>query len=178
MNRNGEFNQVRIVFDERCFEDTIIRVEKTSTHLYLADVWMFNGACMFDRTTFQERQEFLKTLFATFYTPCPAFESIQLDLRDNVTDIRGREYYTNERGARGVFIEDKPSDKIVLHEIIKTDIPDVYRIVSNGEYLRVKTIVLSHHLRTLGSRFKLRCENNNDGTWTPLLSSSTVTNED
>jgi hypothetical protein len=177
INRTGDVTPIRIVFDERCFEDTMFRVEKTSTHLYLADVWMFNGTPIFDKTTFQERQELLKSLFS-MYTPCPVFESISVDLRENVKDVRGKEYYTNDRGARGIFIEDKLSEDEAELEIIRTDIPDVYRILSNGDYLQVKTLEFSQQLNLLGSKFKLRCTNNKDGTWTPFLSSNTVTNED
>jgi hypothetical protein len=168
---------IRIVWDERCFEDTIFRVEKTSTHLYLADVWMFNGVPIFDKTTFEERQTLLKSLFQ-FYTHCKSFETYHIDLRENVPDVRGREYYTNERGARGVFIEDKPSEDETIQEIVKTDIPDVYKLVTNNEYLRVPTLALSQYLRSLGPKFTLKCSNNKDGTWTPLLSSNPVTNED
>jgi hypothetical protein len=166
---------VRLVWDERCFEETIFRVEKTPTHLYLADVWMFNGTSVFDYTTFEERQTRLKTLYSTFYTPCPVFESFCIQMRSELTDVRGKEYYTNERGARGIFVEDKPSEDEI--EIVKTDIPDVYRIPAKGEYLSVKTMALSKYLRTLGASFRLRCLNNNDGTWTPLLSSKPLTNE-
>lgn len=171
-------NQLRIIFDDRCFEDTIIRVEKTSTHLYLADVWMFNGIQIFTTTTFQQRQDLLKTIFREFYTPCAVFETLALELRENVPDVRGYEYYTNECGARGVFIENKPSEDELELDITRTDIPDVYRIPANGEYLQVKTLVLSQYLRTLGDKFRLRCRNNKDGTWLPLLSSNPVTNED
>jgi hypothetical protein len=176
VNRNGDIQPIRIVWDERCFEDTIFRVEKTSTHLYLADVWMFNGVPIFDKTTFEERQSLLKSLFQ-LYTPCKSFETYRIDLRENVPDVRGREYYTNERGARGIFIEDKPSEDESLQEIVKTDIPDVYRL-SNGDYLRVPTLALSQHLRSLGPKFTVKCSNNKDGTWTPLLSSNPLTNED
>jgi len=177
VNRNGDIQQIRIVWDERCFEDSIFRVEKTSTHLYLADVWMFNGVPIFNKTTFEERQVLLKSLF-TFYTPCKLFETYQIDLRENVFEVRGREYYTNERGAHGIFIEDKPLEDEMLQEIVKTEIPDVYKLTSNGEYLRVPTLMLSQYLQTLGSKFELKCLNNKDGTWTPLLSSNPVTNED
>lgn len=178
VNRNGEITQLRIVFDERCFEDTILRVEKTSTHLYLADVWMFNGNHMFNITTFQQRHELLKVIYSTFYTSCPVFESLAIELRDNMKDIRGYEYYTNECGYRGIFIENKPDENESDLEIVRTDIPDVYRIPSNGDYLQVKTLKLSEHLRSMGDKFMLRCTNNKDGTWSPLLSSKPVTNED
>lgn len=179
VNRSGDANQLRLVFDERCFEDTIFRVERTPTHLYLADVWMFNGYAMFDETTFQQRQEFLKTVFSMFYTSCPEFETLALDLRENVKEIRGKEYYTNERGAKGVFIEETvSSSEGGEFEIIRTEIPDVYRVRSNGDYLQVRTLALSRYLKTLGSTFVLRCRNNNDGTWSPVLSSNTLTNEE
>jgi hypothetical protein len=177
INRTSEITPVRIVWDERCFEETIFRVEKTPTHLYLADVWMFNGTHVFDYTTFEERQARLKTLYSTFYTPCPPFESFCVQLRSELTDVRGKEYYTNERGAKGIFVEDKPSEDEAELDIVKTDIPDVYRIPSNGEYLSVKTLALSRYLRSFGPSFRLRCLNNKDGTWTPLLSSKPVTNE-
>lgn len=157
------------MWDERCFEETIFRVEKTPTHLYLADVWMFNGNSMFEYTTFEERQSRLRSIYSTFYTHCPPFESFHIQLRSELTDIRGKEYYTNERGARGIFIEDKPSEDEAVLDILKTDIPDVYKIITNGDYLSVKTLVLSKYLRALGSSFELKCMNNKDGTWTPLL---------
>jgi hypothetical protein len=165
----------RVVFDERCFEDTIIRVEKTPTHLYLADVWMFNGVPIFDSTTFDERQEKLKTIYDMFYTPCPEFETFCIKMRSELTDIRGKEYYSTEKGFRGIFVEDTATDHF---EIVRTDIPDVYKISSNGEYLRVKTLALSKQLKTFGASFILKCTSNHDGTWTPILSSNTVTNEE
>jgi hypothetical protein len=136
---------------------------------------MFNGTSVFDYTTFEERQARLRTLYSTFYTPCPPFESFCIQLRSELTDVRGKEYYTNERGARGIFVEDNPSEDEI--EIVKTSIPDVYRIPTKGEYLSVKTLALSKYLRSLGPSFHLRCLNNNDGTWTPLLSSKPLTNE-
>jgi hypothetical protein len=98
-------------------------------------------------------------------------------MRSELTDVRGKEYYTNERGAKGIFVEDKPSEDEIDIDIVKTDIPDVYRIPITGEYLSVKTLALSKYLRSLGPSFHLRCLNNNDGTWTPLLSSKPLTNE-
>lgn len=154
---------VNVVWDERCFEDTIIRAEKTSTHLYLADVWMFNGVQMFDNTLFEDRQLFLEKIYKTFYTPCPSFETYSILLRSQLTDIRGKEYYTS-RGSKGIFVENEDN----VFEISRTDIPDVYKL-SNGEYLRVKTLKLSRYLAALGHTFTLACENNGDGTWTPIV---------
>ena len=177
INRSSEIMPVRIVWDDRCFEETIFRVEKTPTHLFLADVWMFNSKPIFEYTTFEERQTRLQNLYSTFYTSCPAFESFCIQMRSELTDVRGKEYYTNERGSIGIFVEDKASEDDMEHDIVKTDIPDVYKIPANGEYLSVKTLVLSKYLRTLGASFRLRCLNNKDGTWSPLLSSKPLTNE-
>jgi hypothetical protein len=171
---NPTIMPVRIVWDERCFEDTVFRVEKTPTHLYLADVWMFNGVPIFDSTTFEERQNLLNSVYS-LYTPCPEFESFKVLKRSELNEIRGKEYYTNEKGARGIYCEN--SDETLL-EIVRTDIPDVYKIPSNGDYLRVKTLALSKYLNTMGSVFSLYCQNNQDGTWTPLVdtSSKPITN--
>ena len=158
----------RMVWDERCFEDTILRVEYTSTHMYIADMWMWNGTPMFKTKSFAQRNEFLKLAMAA-YTPCPAFETRKVEHRDNATDIRGYEHYTDAHGEKGIFMETKPEvqnhDK---YEIVSTDIPDVYKVADVG-YLRVQTLALSKHLRSLGSVFTLECVQNEDGTWTPRI---------
>lgn len=178
VDRESSIQKLNAVIDERCFEDTIFRVEKTPTHVYLADVWMFNGTPIFDKTTFEERQQKMKEIFQIFFTDCPIFQTVCIDLRSNMKDYRGKEYYTNDRGARGIYVEsDLKKDEARL-EVIRTDIPDVYRIPYNNEYLRVRTLDLSRKLREMGDKFFVTCKNNYDGTWDPLLSSNTLTNED
>ena len=159
---------IRVVWDERCFEDTILRVEYTPTHVYLADAWMLNGTPLFTTTTFSKRQELLKSLFS-MYTPCPEFETRAIQLREDIEDIRGYEYYNNSEGEKGIFAECKKEEKL-KYEIIATDIPDVYRVADVG-YLRVRTMALSKKLRTLGRVFALECVQNEDGTWTPVIDS-------
>lgn len=158
----------RAVWDERCFEDTILRVEYTSTHLYIADAWTWNGVPMFKTKSFKERNEFLKLAFSA-YTPCPEFETRKVELRENATDVRGYEYYTDAHGEKGIFVETKP-DVSEMYEIVATDIPDVYRVADVG-YLRVQTMALSKYLRNLGKVFTLACTQNEDGTWTPRIDS-------
>jgi hypothetical protein len=155
---------IRMALDERCYEDSILRVERTATHFYIADVWMWNGTPIFHKTSFQERQTFLEKIY-TLYTPS-IFETLPILLRSAVTDTRGKEYYTDDKGVYGIYIEN-----VNTIEIVKTDIPDVYRIPSVGEYLRVQTLALSKRLRTLGDVFHLVCTRNEDGTWTPKLDS-------
>jgi hypothetical protein len=172
VQRNGNAQIFRMVCDERCFEDTILRAEYTPTHLYLADVWMWNGTPC--KKTFSERHAILKAAFESSYTPCPAFETRKVDLRENAraSDIRGHEYYADIPGEKGVFMETKPAE---LYEIVATDIPDVYRVADVG-YLRVRTMALSKQLRALGRVFTLECVQNEDGTWTPRIESPSNTN--
>lgn len=164
---------IRVVWDERCFEDTILRVEYTPTHVYIADAWMLNGTPLFMTTTFGARQEIVKSLFS-MYTPCPLFETRKIQLRDDITDIRGYEYYNNTQGEKGIFAESK-KEETLKYEIMATDIPDVYKVADVG-YLRVQTMALSKKLRTLGRVFALECVQNDDGTWTPVIDSLTNTN--
>jgi len=67
------------------------------THVFLADAWMLNGTPLFMNTTFGARQDMLKSIFA-LHTPCPEFETRAIRLRDDITDIRGYEYYNNMEG--------------------------------------------------------------------------------
>jgi len=170
VDRNEAPQPIRIVWDTRCFEDTVLRVEKTPTHLYLADVWMLNGAPIFDISTFAERQELLGKLFG-LYTPCPGFETLAIDMRTNVKNIRGTEYYSDRRGAYGIFVDSEVID------VVRTDVPDVYKVVHTGEYLRVPTLALSRYLGQKGAAFKIPCKNNRDGTWTVDIPSKSLTNE-
>lgn len=167
---------IRVVFDSRCFEDTVFRVEKTTAAMYIADVWMFNGETVFDKHSFSTRQVLLKNVYDNFYTPCPPFETCAILLRATLRDVRGQEFYTHDKGARGIYVESTPGTDEVY--VVATDVPDVYRIPAENGYLQVKTLVLSKYLRTLGPTFTLRCRRNEDGTWTPVLSSTSLTNED
>lgn len=159
---NPKIMRVRCVLDERCYEDTIFRIEYTSTSIYLADVWMWNAFQMFNATNFLFRQKFLEDVYTQMYTNCPQFQSHEIQLRTGVTDIRGYEYYSDRIGERGVFVESND-----IFEICATEIPDVYKL-SNGGYLRVRTLKLSRYLRTLGKTFKLKCHQNEDNTWSPV----------
>lgn len=169
----------RIVMDDRCFEDSILRVEYTPTHLYIADVWMWNGIKLFSRTSFAWRQTFLQNILPLVYTHCPGFESREVELRsERMEGIRGYEYYTSSVGVTGLFREEViPTRK--TYEINATDIPDVYKLEGDLGYLRVRTIELSRALRLMGSTFRLHCVKNpeNDGTWTPIIESRGNTNE-
>lgn len=171
---------LRIVMDDRCFEDTILRVEYTPTRLYIADVWMWNGIKLFNYTTFAWRKQFLESILMLVYTSCPGFESRAVEMRTEdhqpQLGIRGYEYYTDRIGETGLFKEEDVLPP--LYNITTTDIPDVYKLQDNLGYLRVRTLELSRELRALGPTFRLPCTKNpeNDGTWTPIIESRGNTN--
>jgi hypothetical protein len=175
---------LRLVWDERCYEDTIFRVEYTATHLFIADVWLWNGTRLFEKMNFADRATFLRNAIPVVYTPCQAFESRRVALRDVSASARGYEYYTDSPGEKGVYSDVAPTTvpavvPVLLesncYEIVATDVPDVYS-VSAGGYLRVKTLALSKALRAMGRKFVLECQKNTDGTWTPVIESHSNTN--
>ena len=172
---------LRLVWDERCYEDTILRVEYTATHLFIADVWLWNGTRLFEKMNFADRATFLRNAIPVVYTPCQAFESRRVALRDTAASARGYEYYTDLPGEKGIYSDavstpvPTPVTDTNRYEISATDVPDVYS-VSAGGYLRVKTLALSKALRSLGRKFVLECQKNPDGTWTPVIESHPNTN--
>jgi len=175
---------LRLVWDERCYEDTIFRIEYTGTHIFIADVWLWNGTRMFEKMNFADRATFLRNAIPAVYTPCQAFESRRVALRDVSASARGYEYYTDSPGEKGVYsvVEATTVPSVVpvllesnCYEIVATDVPDVYS-VSAGGYLRVKTLALSKALRAMGRKFVLECQKNADGTWTPVIESHSNTN--
>ena len=146
---------VPFVIDERCFDDTIFRVEKHKDVLYLADVFCWQGTPVWTTLTFLERQEILKEFLAICYTPCRLFEWKQLKLRSDCPGpYKGLECFSNEPGDVGTFTEDLRR----LYTIRKTSIPDVYAVDGEDGYLDVPTLEVSQKLRTLGDVFQLYCQ--------------------
>jgi hypothetical protein len=159
--------------DERCFEDTILRVEYTATHVFIADVWLWNGIPLFQKRNFAWRQDFLRSIFPLVYTSCPEFESRAIELRNHTSNIRGYEYYSNNAGSLGKF---SAAPAKTTYEIHATEVPDVYRLAVGG-YLRVRTFALSRQLAAMGKVFRLECvKNAEDDTWSPIIESRGSTN--
>lgn len=178
VQRNGVVQILRIVMDERCFEDSILRVEYTPTHVFIADVWLWNGIPLFHKRNFAWRQDFLRSIFPLVYTSCPEFESRAFELRNHTSNIRGYEYYSNNPGSLGKFsVATAPVEPTkTTYEIHATDVPDVYRLTIGG-YLRVRTFALSRQLAAMGKVFRLECvKNPEDDTWSPIIESPGNTN--
>ncbi len=143
---------VRLVMEERCFEETVFRVEQDATCLYLVDLLLLNGTPPPE----SDRPALLARLLDEAYMHVPVFETYKL--------LAAR--HDPEEACPDVV------------DVVATDIPDVYKIPAVGEYLRVRTLVLSRYLRTLGPTFQVPAARNSDGTWTPIVSSGPVTNEE
>ena len=151
--------RVPYVIDERCFDDTIFRVETTKTKVYLADVFVWQGVPVHTTHTFAERQALLQGFLDTCYTPCPEFEWKALSLRSTATlPIKGYEYYSDAPGDIGAFTDDTR----VLYTARRTDIPDVYSIDGEEGYLDVPDLPTSQRLLALGEVFQVYCRRQGD----------------
>jgi len=146
------FEPITISIDERCFDDTVIRVERDKKVLYLADIFIWQGVLVHKTMSFSQRQEILHGFFKYCYTPCPSFESVRLSLRP--TTGKGYEHYSTSPGDIGTFSIEQ------YHTIRKTDTPDVYA-VEDG-YLNVPTLELSKKLREMGDVFEAKCKKVDD----------------
>jgi hypothetical protein len=146
---------VPFVIDERCFDDTILRVERTSTHVYLADVFLWQGVPVHLTHSYTQRQALLQGFLDTCYTSCPEFEWKAMSLRSQaLVQLKGYEYYSDAPGDVGAFTEDTR----VLYTIHRTEIPDVYAVEGEEGYLDVPDLATSQRLLALGDVFQLFCK--------------------
>lgn len=164
-----ECRKLPCIADERICGDTLLRVEKIGPlEFAVADIWLYNGNCVFACSTFEQRYEWLQKLLSTF-TRCIENVTIDLihksDLDFNQIQIRGYECYIDEMGKTGYFVED---DGTRMMKVKKLQLPDCYE-VEGGGYLRVPTLSLSHHLRSLGDSFQLRCKKMDAESWSVVV---------
>lgn len=160
-----ESRKLTCIADERICGDTLLRVEKIGDKEFaVSDIWLYNGNCVFACSTFQQRYEWLQKLLSTF-TDCIENVTIDLihksDLDFSQIEIRGYECYTNEIGKSGYFVDD---DGTRMLKVKKLQLPDCYEVESGG-YLRVPTLTMSHHLRSLGDVFEVRCKKADEESW-------------
>lgn len=147
--------QVSYVIDERCFDDTIFRVEKTKDAIYIADVYVWQGVLVFETKSFSEREQLCRDFLKYLYTSCSAFEWLPLKLRSDFSGaIKGYEYYSDCPGDIGSFSEDMRTS----YTIHKTNIPDLYTLEDESGYVDVPTIEVSKKLLQMGDVFQLFCK--------------------
>ena len=164
-----ESRKLPCIADERICGDTFLRVEKIGENEFaVADIWMYNGNCVFACSTFEQRYNWLKTLLSTF-TRCVENVTIDLihksDLDFNQIQIRGFECYSNDMNKSGYFVED---DGTRMMKAKKLHFPDCYEVEVGG-YLRVPTLTVSHHLRSLGDSFEIRCKKVDAESWSVVI---------
>lgn len=149
------------VLDERCFDDTIFRIEKTADTIYLADIWLWQGRPIHKLESFSTRQKRIHDFLSLCYTSCPPFEKYALKARSSaVGPFKGFEYYCDVKGEIGLFYE--KNVHVTQYECRKTNLPDVYEVVGESGYVNVQTLDQSRYLRSLGESFKLPLRKEND----------------
>lgn len=148
--------------DERICGDTFLRCEKIRNDFIVSDIFIYNSNCVFACSTFEQRYNWLKDLLK-FFQVVPGFARfIHKSNLEKHHKIRGQESYLDEIGSNGYYSEEKGE----LVKIKKHILPDCYLI--GDSYLRVPDLKTSQYLRTLGSEFELRCDRNDDGSWSIL----------
>lgn len=162
-----ECRPLKCIVDERICGDTILRVERLSATKYVvSDIWMYNSNCISACSTFEQRYTWTKDILdiAHQFTE----DTIQLIHKSALPEgtlFRGEEVYTNTPNSTGFFVEQEKSTRLT---VLRTEIPDVYRIESKEGYIRVPDLKTSMFLRKQGDQFTLKCTPHDADSWTVL----------
>jgi hypothetical protein len=156
-----ECRRMTCIIDERICSDTLIRVERIDEYKFvISDIWLYNSNCVYACSTFKQRYNWLQSLLKEIHHPVEGTVHLihKSDLPHN-TPLRGEEVYTNTIGSAGIYVE---TGSIIL----KTEIPDVYRIQGKEGYLRVPDLKTSVFLRKKGNTFTIQCTQFDSESWT------------
>jgi len=149
--------------DERVCNDTFLRVERTGPlEFVVADIWVYNSNCVFACSSFQQRYEWLQSWLKVCVSHIPGTAKFIHKSELTKERVRGYEMYTDDIGAKGVYMEDDGVKKV---RVKKMALPDCYE-VEGGGYLRVPDLETSQYLRTLGAEFSVSGVKEEDGSWT------------
>ena len=162
-----ECRRLRCIVDERMCGDTILRVERISpTKFVLSDIWMYNSNCVCACSTFEQRYKWTKELLSIAHQHTE--DTIQIIHKSELPEgtlFRGEEVYTNVVNSTGFFAEQEKSNTLT---ILRTEIPDVYRIENKEGYIRVPDLKTSVFLRKQGPQFALKCTPHDADSWSVL----------
>jgi hypothetical protein len=104
VDQNEKVTPLRIVLDERLFSDTVLRVTRLASDLFVvADIRWLNGKNLFETLNYSERHAKLDEMLSLFHFP----DLTALVLPEDVpgtTPIRGWETYDDKPGSMGVFL--------------------------------------------------------------------------
>ena len=104
VDQNEKTTPVSIVLDERLFSDTVLRVTRLSSTVYVVcDVRWLNGKNVFDTMSYSERRAKIEALLEMFHSP-DLTALISYDEVPENTPVRGWETYDDKPGAMGVFL--------------------------------------------------------------------------
>lgn len=153
--KEARVTELQISVDERLCGDTFLCCEKIRNDIVVSDIFIYNSIPVFQTTTFAQRYAWLQDLMR-FFAPC-SVRILHKSALEPCHPIHGTEYYTDEKGAFGTFVE---TGRFTKHPTL----PDVY-LTDTGDYLKVPDLKTSVFLRTLGPVFSVPCTRTPDGAW-------------
>lgn len=102
VDKHDKVISLPIVFDERMFSDTVLRVIQLKPDVYMAcDIRYLNGICVYEKMNYSARHALLESLLDAFHTT-----ELTALLTEAPYDalLHGWEHYDEEPGTLGVFL--------------------------------------------------------------------------
>lgn len=104
VDQNEKVTPLRIVLDERLFSDTVLRVTRLASDLFVvADIRWLNGKNLFETLNYSERHAKLDEMLSLFHFPDLTALVLPEDVPET-TPVRGWETYDDKPGSMGVFL--------------------------------------------------------------------------
>ncbi len=105
VDSNENIVMIYMVFDERLFSDTVLRVVRLNSMMFIIyDIRYLNGSPFHEIHPYAYRMNKIRQMLDVFHHP----DLVSLVTPDEVAEyaypIRGYEYYDNQPGSMGVFL--------------------------------------------------------------------------
>lgn len=102
VDNHDKVTPVPIVFNERLFSDTVLRVVQFKHDVYMAcDIRYLNGTNVYEKLNYSARYTLLESLLDAFHTT--ELTALLVEPPHDAM-LHGFEYYDNEPGTMGVFL--------------------------------------------------------------------------
>jgi hypothetical protein len=104
VDSNEKATPVLLVMDERLFSDTVLRVNRLASDMFVvSDIRWLNGKNVFETLGYPERQTKIRELLDAFHFPDLTALVAPEDVPETIP-IRGWETYDDAPGSMGVFL--------------------------------------------------------------------------